>query len=63
MSDRKSKNSSSKTLPTRSEALAISIAVLIDRDPEMAGKIKQYVPEKRLAVLLQLSPDALPRAA
>jgi hypothetical protein len=40
------------------QEIAIMIAVLIDRDPVMAGQIKDHIPAARLAELLGLNAPA-----
>jgi len=41
-------------MPSQLDELAIKIAVLLDRNPEIASKVKQYLTEARLLELLDL---------
>jgi hypothetical protein len=45
---------------TNSHDLAVTVAVLLERSPEMAAQIKNFIPEARLIELLQLTREAEP---
>ncbi len=49
-------------MPTSQDTAAM-IAVLLDRDPVMAGEIKKHISEARLAELLGISPRAFEKPA
>jgi len=55
------KTNDSPSTPPSATDTAVMIAVLLDRDPVMAGQIKQYISEPRLVELLGLQTVSAPK--